>query len=139
MSDRPRAVLDTNVVVSALVFGGAAATLRLAWQGDRCTPLVSKATVTELIRVLAYPKFQLTASEREELLGDYLPFCDTVLMPDTLPAIPDCRDPFDAPFLHLALAGRADYLITGDRDLLAVATSFACPIVTATQFLNIIN
>jgi predicted nucleic acid-binding protein len=61
VTGRPRVVLDTNVVVSALVFGtGRLAEMRIAWQGERLLPLVSKATVEELLRVLAYPKFQLT-------------------------------------------------------------------------------
>jgi putative PIN family toxin of toxin-antitoxin system len=132
-----RVVIDTNLVLSALVFGGSTAKLRLAWQDARFTPLASKATVTELIRVLAYPKFKLTKSEQEDLLADYLPFCETVLMPDVLPAIPDCRDPFDVPFLVLALVGRADYLVTGDRDLLEITDRFICPILTADQFFTV--
>jgi uncharacterized protein len=130
-----RVVIDTNLVLSALVFGGSTAKLRLAWQDDWFTPLASKATITELIRVLAYPKFKLTKSDQEDLLADYLPFCDTVPMPDVLPTIPDCRDRFDAPFLVLALVGRADYLVTGDRDLLCLTDSFSCPIIKADQFL----
>jgi uncharacterized protein len=134
MSDRLRVVIDTNLVLSALVFGGSAARLRLAWQSDHSIPLVSKATITELIRVLAYPKFKLIKAEQEDLLADYLPFCETVLMPEKLPTIPECRDPFDEPFLILALVGNADYLVTGDRDLLCLVDSFACPIVTVEQF-----
>jgi uncharacterized protein len=130
-----RVVIDTNLVLSALVFGGSTAKLRLAWQDDWFTPLASKATITELIRVLAYPKFKLTKSDQEDLLADYLPFCDTVPMPDVLTTIPDCRDPFDAPFLMLALVGQADYLVTGDRDLLCLTDSFSCPIIKADQFL----
>jgi uncharacterized protein len=49
-----RVVIDTNLVLSALVFGGSTAKLRWAWQNDRLTPLASKATITELLRVLAY-------------------------------------------------------------------------------------
>ena len=67
----PRAVLDTNVVLSALVFaGGAAARLRHAWQTRALLPLVSTATIRELIRVLAYPKFKLDVRAQEELLAD---------------------------------------------------------------------
>jgi putative PIN family toxin of toxin-antitoxin system len=87
--------------------------------------------------VLAYPKFKLTKAEQEDLLADYLPFCDTVLLPEHLPTIPECRDPFDVPFLVLALVGNADYLVTGDRDLLCLVDSFACPIVTVEQFFTI--
>jgi uncharacterized protein len=135
----PRVVIDTNLVLSALVFGGSTAKLRLAWQDDLLTPLASKTTVTELIRVLAYPKFKLTKSEQEDLLADYLPFCETVLMPKILPVIPECRDPFDSPFLVLALVGKADYLVTGDRDLLCLADQFFCPIIKADQFFELNN
>jgi uncharacterized protein len=139
--ERPylRAVIDTNLVLSALVFGGNTAKLRLAWQSGQLIPLASKATITELIRVLAYPKFKLTASEQEDLLSDYLPFCETVLMPDVLPTIPECRDLMDVPFLVLALVGKADYLVTGDQDLLCLTDNFSCPIVKADQFFAINN
>jgi uncharacterized protein len=139
MTSPPRVVVDTNLVLSALVFGGSTGKLRLAWQDERFTPLASKATVTELIRVLAYPKFKLSKSEQEDLLADYLPFCETLLMSKPLPMIPDCRDPFDAPFLLLALVSAADYLVTGDRDLLSLAAQFTCPIVTADQFFALNN
>jgi uncharacterized protein len=129
-----RVVIDTNLVVSALVFGGTVAKLRFAWQNGRLIPLASKVTISELIRVLAYPKFKLIRTEQEDLLSDYLPFCDTVLMPAQLPAVPNCRDRFDEPFLILALVGQADYLVTGDLDLLCLANSFFCPIVTVEQF-----
>jgi uncharacterized protein len=132
-----RAVIDTNILLSALVFSsGKLSRFRQLWQDGEFEPLVSKPTVTELIRVLAYPKFKLTSTEREDLLADYLPFCKTVTMPTELPQIPACRDPYDEPFLHLAVIGRADYLVTGDRDLLSLADVFECPIVTAEQFLS---
>jgi putative PIN family toxin of toxin-antitoxin system len=115
------------------------AALDLSEQDERFTPLASKATVKELIRVLAYPKFKLSKSEQEDLLADYLPFCETVLMPEPLPTIPNCRDPFDAPFLLLALVGESDYLVTGDRDLLSLAAQFTYPIVTADQFCAVNN
>jgi putative PIN family toxin of toxin-antitoxin system len=135
----PRVVVDTNLVVSALIFGGRVSRLRLAWQGDRFTPLVSKATTTELIRVLAYPKFKLTPTEQEDLLSDYILFCEAVAIPDRLPVIPECRDPFDVPFLVLAVVSKADYLVTGDRDLLSLKDNFSCPIITAEDFLNVID
>ena len=127
----PRLVLDTNVVLSALLFHtGALSWLRGAWRSDRLRPLASRDTAAELIRVVAYPKFGLTATERRDLLDDYLPYCKTVTLPASPPAVPACRDPFDRPFLELALAGRADALITGDADLLALAESFAVLILS---------
>lgn len=136
----PRIVIDTNLVLSALVFAhGRLAPLRHAWQGKHCQPLVSSITATELIRVLAYPKFKLTSTEQQELLADYLPYCATVRMPAKPPRTPACRDPFDVPFLQLAVAGKAAYLVTGDQDLLSLAGRFVCPIITAEQFMKTLN
>jgi len=140
MSRPPRVVLDTNLVLSALVFAqGRLAVLRRAWQSGHCVPLVSKATTAELIRVLAYPKFKLSDEDQQELLADYLPWCTTVRIPNPPPATPDCRDPFDLPFLQLAVAGKADYLVSGDQDLLILADRFDCPIVSAEQFIKTLD
>lgn len=131
-----RVVLDTNVVLSALVFqNGCLATLRQQWQSGTMTPLVSKATAAELIRTLAYPKFKLTPADRNELLADYLPFCTTAVVPDPPPEVPPCRDVADLPFLWLALVGKADVLVSGDKDLLALDGAFVCPIQTAEAFI----
>jgi putative PIN family toxin of toxin-antitoxin system len=130
-------VLDTNLVLSALVFSaGRLVALRHGWQAQRFTPLVSTATANELIRVLAYPKFRLNAEARENLLADYLPFCESVQLLDPLPSTSLCRDPFELPFLELALSGDADFLVTGDDDLLSLASQFPCPIVNAGRFLE---
>jgi len=136
MKRAPRVVLDTNVVVSALVFTyGRSVALREAWQGGRCEPLVSKAAVNELIRVLGFPKFKLVADEQRELLSDYLPYCRTVTIPAKPPKTPPCRDPFDLPFLQLAIVGKAEVLVTGDQDLLGIEGKLTCPIVTLEAFL----
>lgn len=127
---RPRLVLDTNVLVSALVFPtGSTSWLRAAWQSGTVRPLASHETTTELIRVLAYPKFRLGKDERDDLLADYLPWCETVVVRD-VSAVPDCRDRHDHAFLALASAGRADALVTGDGDLLALALAFPIPILS---------
>lgn len=73
------------------------------------------------------------------MLADYLPWCATVRIPNPPPATPDCRDPFDPPFLQLAIAGKADYLVSGDQDVLSLAGQFKCRIVTAEQFLKVIE
>ncbi len=137
MSTVPRVVLDTNLVLSALVFsGGRVAELRRAWQQGAVTPLVSRDTAAELVRVLAYPKFCLTREEQEVLLADYLPYAETVKIPARKPRVPACRDPFDVPFLLLAVIGKADALVTGDQDLLALDGQIPCPIVTSAVFLQ---
>ena len=124
-----RLVLDTNVLLSALLFpAGSLSWLRHAWHSETIIPLASQATTLELLRVLSYPKFRLASHEREDLLVDYLPWCETVTVSEP-PAVPDCRDPFDRPFLELALVGRADALVTGDEDLLTLASKFPVPIL----------
>ncbi|HTX76058.1 MAG TPA: putative toxin-antitoxin system toxin component, PIN family [Terracidiphilus sp.] len=110
-------MFDTNSVVSALVFpAGRLSWLRGHWRGRQCLPLVCRDTVAELSRVLAYPKFQLSSEERIELLGDYLPFGEIVEKIEHCPQT--CRDPKDQIFLDLAHTGKADVLVTGDKDLL---------------------
>jgi len=122
----PRVVFDTGVVVSALLFQqGELAWLRRHWAAGECTPLVSRATAAEIVRVLAYPKFRLRPDDRDELLGEYLVHCETVRRVRRCPVA--CRDPRDQPFLDLAHSGHADALVSGDEDLLALAgkTRFA--------------
>ncbi len=132
---RSRPVLDTNVLVSALLFhAGTLVWLRSAWHSGRIRPLASRQTTTELIRVLAYPKFSLTAGDRQDILDDYLPFCETVTVPSPPPQVPRCRDLYDRPFLELALVGRADALVTGDADILALADGFSVPILSPARY-----
>lgn len=130
-----RAVLDTNIAVSALLFAhGRLAPIRLAWQAQGFAPLVSAATTGELIRVLSYPKFKLSSADRDELLADYLPYCTTARLPRKTPKIPACRDSGDLPFLQLAAHAGAAFLVTGDRDLLDVRGKMHFAIVTAEAF-----
>jgi putative PIN family toxin of toxin-antitoxin system len=132
-----RAVLDTNIAVSALLFANARlAPIRLAWQAIKFAPLASTATTEELIRVLGYAKFKLSSADRDELLADYLPYCTTVIVPRKVPKIPSCRDPWDLPFLQLAAHARADFLVTGDRDLLDIRAKMRFAIVTAETFMS---
>jgi len=77
-----RLVLDTNVLVSALLFqNGHLAWLRRSWQSRRISPLLCRTTTDELLRVLAYPKFRLDRNEITALLGDLLPYAETVDQP----------------------------------------------------------
>ena len=133
----PRVVLDTNIVLSALVFSGnVPARLRRAWQSGGCRPLLSTSTAQELIRALAYPKFRLTPEQQHELLADYLPYAVSVHIPQPPPVVPPCRDPFDLPFLQLAAAGKAMALVTGDKDLLTLAGQCRFAILTPSAFLD---
>ena len=130
-----RVVLDTNIVLSALIFGaGRLAWMRQAWQQQHLQPLVCRETVSELLRVLAYPKFKLSNLEQQELLADFLPYADVVELPAPWPDLPVCRDDKDQVFLVLAHVGKADALGTGEADIRAMREVFPGLIMTAEAF-----
>jgi len=92
----PRVVLDTNCLVSALIFSrGRFAWLREAWQAQRFIALASHDTVSELLRVLRYPKFKLSHNEQGTLLAEFLPHVGTVKIDTTPGDLPNIRDPDD--------------------------------------------
>lgn len=135
-----RVVLDTNAVVSALRFEtGRLARLRHAWMAGDFRPLVSQSTAAELLRVLSYPKFRLTGDEIETLLADLLPYAETVEVPRRTSKWPGLADIDDRIFLDLAAAGKAAFLVTGDRALLAADPPDRCRIVTPAEFLAILK
>ena len=108
-----RVVLDTNVLVSALVISPERfAWLNSAWKSRNLVPLLSADTLSELVRAFQYPKFRTSYTATIEAFADYLPWCEMVTVPAGLP-VPECRDPRDVPFLELALAGQADALVSG--------------------------
>jgi putative PIN family toxin of toxin-antitoxin system len=128
-----RVVFDTNVVLSALLFpAGRLAWLRAHWRQGGAVPLISPATARELTRVLGYPKFRLSAQYLMELLAMYLPYCESLDPTGKCPL--ECRDAKDQPLLDLAQSGRADFLVTGDADLLALAGQTAFLIETPEEY-----
>lgn len=131
-----RVVLDTNCVISALLFSKhSMAWLRHSWQSAHITPLASKDTVNELMRVLAYPKFNLSKAEQALLLADFLPYTETIIIEQIPDGLPIIRDPDDQKFLILAVVGQAEVLVTGDADILAIQSSFHTPpIMTLAEY-----
>ena len=131
----PRVVLDTNCLVSALIFSrGRFTWLREAWQTKRFIALASRDTVSELLRVLAYPKFKLSQDEQETLLAEFLPFVETVKIETTPEGLPEIRDANDVIFLVLATVAQADALVSGDGDIQSVRDQFHIPILTVAEF-----
>lgn len=107
-----RVVLDTNVLVSALLFTGPLSRLVSLWRERRIALLLSKDVFIEYVRVLAYPKFKLSGDEIKSLVDEYiLPFGEMVTVADT-PAIIR-QDPADDKFLSLAESGRARFILSG--------------------------
>jgi predicted nucleic acid-binding protein len=132
----PRVVLDTAVIVAALLFGGGlGARLRHAWQVGLCRPLACKATALDLGAQLAHPRLGLSAREQQQLLGDYLPYALKV-------RVPQADDPLarDAPAaltdVRLAMAGRAHALVSGDATLLGAPARFSFAVLTLDDFLD---
>ncbi len=80
-----------------------------------------------------YPKFRLSPDEREELLGEYLPFAEVVEVPEEVRTEPAASDPDDQKFLDLATVGGAKLLVTGDRGLLEAAGSWPFEVVTPAE------
>jgi hypothetical protein len=128
-------VIDTNVIVSGLLFGGTPGRLVQLWQEGQIRPYVSKEITAELIRVLAYPKFDLTQSEIDYLLyREILPYFEVAGYPagPVIVAV----DPQDDKFLKCAQAVGAAAVISGDRHLLALQSYEHIPIVSPARFLS---
>jgi uncharacterized protein len=130
-----RIVLDTNTVISALLFSGTASRLVPLWQSRRVVMLISRAILEEYLRVLAYPKFRLTNEEIKGLMEEeILPFVETVRVRRRLSVVR--RAPDDDKFLECAVGGRAECLVTGDRDLLDLGSYRRVQILTVRDFLE---
>ena len=124
-----KVVFDTNVVVSATLFRSSfLSPLRAAWQDSRISAVVCAETNAELLRVLAYAKFKLTEAGIAHVLALYLPYAlphKMKLSAKQKSLLPICRDGRDQIFLELAHSAQADFLVSGDEDLLCLANDSA--------------
>ena len=129
-----RVVLDTNVLVSALLFKGKTSELVPLWQTGAITPLLSRAILEEHLRGLSYPKFKLSETEIKALIQEeLLPFVEVVTPRKRLRVVE--RDPFDDKFVECAIAGKARVIISGDKDLLSIRRYRQILIQSPAQFL----
>jgi putative PIN family toxin of toxin-antitoxin system len=104
-----------------------------SWKSRKFLPVFSHETFDEFRRVLAYPKFSLTPREIDALLQDeVLPFCEVVDIEDEIIGV--CRDRADDKFLSCAVAAKADYIVSGDKDLLVLGSFRNIPIITVAAF-----
>ena len=128
-------VIDTNVAVSAILFGGSPGKLIELWKAGRIRPLITQEILTEYIRVLAYPKFKLSEDEINYIIHqEILPYFKVVKSVPG-PSIVK-KDPDDDKFIRCAEAGNAEIIITGDQHLLALGSYKDIKILTASQFLE---
>ncbi|MBN2003833.1 MAG: putative toxin-antitoxin system toxin component, PIN family [Anaerolineae bacterium] len=133
-----RVVIDTNVLVSALIRpnGRVGEVLRHLRQGDY-TLLYAPALLEELVDVLTRPrirdKYGITEDDVKTTLALFLLRGEAVVPEDTVTA---CRDPKDNKFLEVAVAGEANALVSGDEDLLVLDPFEGIPIITPAEFLH---
>ena len=127
-----RVVLDTNVLVSGLAYPCSVPGRILgAWQRGGLDVVLSKYILDEMVRVL--PKLsrnKRSSAEIRDLADSFLFLAEMVDPSGELDEA--LRDRKDVPVLGTLLAAQADYLITGDKDLLALAERY--PIVTPAAF-----
>jgi len=129
-----RVLIDTNVLVSGLLFGGKPGRLVALWKQGAIQFLCSKGIIDEYLRVLAYPKFELTEKEIGVILyQEVLPWFEIVTVQAGNPFVRE--DPEDDKFIWCAVEGKADVLISGDEHLLALKRS-PIPILSVSRFLN---
>jgi putative PIN family toxin of toxin-antitoxin system len=95
--------------------------------------------LAELDRVLTYPKLQryYTDEERTRFVALVMALGEVVDVPETIPRI--CRDPDDDRLIACAVVGEADVIVSGDNDLLALERVGDIPILTAAQFLAMLE
>lgn len=112
-------VVDTNVLVSALLFGGTPGELIALWKKGIIQPLASREVIDEYLRVLAYPKFRLTEDEIGYLLyREILPHFKIVISEQGESIV--TANASDDKFIWCAVAGKAEYIITNDKHLISV-------------------
>ena len=127
-----RAVLDTNVVLSGLLWRGAPHALLGQVRAGTLGLVSSPALIAELARIVTRAKFRTvlarTATDPEHVVADVQLLAD-MIAPPPLP-VPVCRDPDDDNVLALAVAARVDFIVSGDGDLLVLGTYADIPIWT---------
>jgi putative PIN family toxin of toxin-antitoxin system len=130
-----RVVLDTNVLVSALLFTGELARVAGLWRSGEIIPLISKETYDELKAVLAYPKFSLSPGEIQGIIeNEILPYFEVVEISQNIRGV--SRDPEDDKFIACGICGSADFIVSGDKDLIDLKTYRAIRILRVPDFLR---
>lgn len=133
-----RAVFDTNVLMSGLLWRGTPHALLEQARNSTLTLISSPALLTELAQVMDRPKFDVillrSHTSRAQSLAEVRQLAEVI---DPLPLTqPVCRDPDDDAVLALAVAAQADLVVSGDDDLLCLGSFEGIPILTPAQALQ---
>lgn len=135
MPTEPRFVLDTNVIVSALLLRRSVARQAFDRALENGKLLLSLATLDELDQVLRRRGFDRYVLEDERMQFLAALVREAVLI-EVTETVTECRDPKDNKFLELAVSGNATCIISGDDDLLALHPFRGIPIFTPRSFLG---
>ena len=131
---RERIVIDTNVLISSLFFTVSAPARAVENAVTRAQLVATTETLRELTEKLLLPKFDryVRPERRDALLQRVASLVEIV---DVLQPIRASRDPKDDKFLEAAVNGRADVIVTGDKDLLDLNPFRGIAIVTPAGYL----
>jgi len=130
-----RVVLDTNVVISSLLFKGGLSSIVGLWREGKIVPIISKETFDELRAVLEYPKFSLSRAEIKSLIEhEILPFFEVVNVSKHIKGA--CRDLGDDKFISCAISANAEFIVTGDKDLSDLKKYQFVRIIKASDFIQ---
>lgn len=136
-----RIVADTNLIVSAFLWGGTPRRVLDAAEARGFKLFTSRALITELENVLSRAKFaeqlRRTRFSPAFLLARYTQLATPISAVEA--KIPELRDPDDAALLACARAARADLIVSGDLDLLDLKSFHGIPIVAAARALELIG
>ncbi|MGB3024173.1 MAG: putative toxin-antitoxin system toxin component, PIN family [Candidatus Saccharimonadales bacterium] len=128
-----RVVIDSNVWISALVFGGTPRRVLESCVQAGARIVISEQLLTETRRIINV-KFVDFADDFESLIVSLALFIDVVQLGSQTVTV--CRDPVDNMIFETALAGRAQVIISGDKDLLVLKHYQTVRIVTPTDFVQ---
>jgi len=129
-----RIVVDTNVFVSAVLKLNSLPFLVVRWIDEYEGLLKSAATEREILSVLSRPQIAaVTIPAFRDDLAKMLASAELVAITERITA---CHDPHDDKFLELAVNGRADLIVSGDADLLALNPFRDIPILTPAAFIQ---
>jgi uncharacterized protein len=133
---RARVVLDTNVLISRMLIPQSIAGRAVSRLLQQAQLLVSEGTLGELAQTLTRKKFDpyVTADDRQEFFRRFARVAEWVEVTSTVRL---CRDPKDDKFLELAVDGQADWLVTGDQDLLALSPYRKVALLTPADVLSL--
>jgi putative PIN family toxin of toxin-antitoxin system len=142
VESKPRLVVDTNIIVSGLMtIATPPAQILNAIQSKKIVLLVSDEVVAEYIRVLQYPHIRKYKKISDQMISQLTVFfIEESERVEVLSTIEKSKDPDDDKFLSLAVDGKADFLITGDKaDLLSLKEIEHIPIITARRAIEKLN